>query len=177
MIKGCLKFNRHAQHVLFNAYSPLLMGVCLRYSKSIDEAKTILAEAFVTIFDKLKQYKNTESLSDWLRKIAIETAVAFQKRNKAEYRIMDTVNAAKEEEHSEIDDSKLSFAGEEEFIRALNLLTPAYRNVFNLAHIDGYSIAEVSALLEVGELTVKQNLEKARFNFRKNLSQLIPNGV
>lgn len=178
MIKGCLRFNRHAQSVLFNTYSPLLMGISVRYSKSTDEAKAILAETFVNVFEKIRKYKSEESLNDWLRKKTIETAVAFQKRNKAEYRIMDTVNAAKiEEQQGLLSEDAFAFVNEEEYIRALNELTPACRNVFNLAYIDEYSTAEISAVLEVGEETVKQNLEKARFNFRKNLSQLIPNRV
>ncbi len=177
MIKGCLKFNRHAQSVLFNTYSSLLMGVCCRYSKSIEEAKIVLAEAFVNIFEKIKQYPNSQLLADWLKKTTIETAVAFQKRNKAEYRIVNTVNASKGDEHFEVGYDQLVFADEEECVKALNLLTPAYRNVFNLAQIDGYSISEISVVLEVGEDTVKQNLEKASYNFRKNLSQLIPNRV
>lgn len=48
-------------------------------------------------------------------------------------------------------------------------LTPAYRAVFNLYVIDGYTHSEIGKLLNISEGTSKSNLLKARENLRNML--------
>jgi RNA polymerase sigma-70 factor (ECF subfamily) len=50
----------------------------------------------------------------------------------------------------------------EEIIRALQVLSPAYRAVFNLYVIEGYAHKEVAKKLGISESTSRSNLVKAR---------------
>jgi RNA polymerase sigma-70 factor (ECF subfamily) len=52
-------------------------------------------------------------------------------------------------------------------------MVPSQRLIFNLHVIDGYSLTDAAALIESSEATVKSNLEKARYNFQKNLEKSI----
>lgn len=54
-------------------------------------------------------------------------------------------------------------------------MVPSQRLIFNLHVIDGFGLSEASALLESSEETVKSNLEKARFNFQKNIEKSFKN--
>ena len=47
-------------------------------------------------------------------------------------------------------------------MKALQKLTPAYRSVFNLYVIEGYSHREVGNMLGITESTSRSNLVKAR---------------
>ncbi|MCU0341695.1 MAG: sigma-70 region 4 domain-containing protein, partial [Spirosomaceae bacterium] len=54
----------------------------------------------------------------------------------------------------------------EELLALVQRLTPAYRTVFNLYVIDGYSHEEIGKMLGISEGTSKSNLARARENLR-----------
>ena len=58
-----------------------------------------------------------------------------------------------------------------EILKLVQKLSPAYRTVFNLYVIEGYSHKEVGKLLGISEGTSKSNLAKAR----AKLQQMIRN--
>ncbi len=56
-----------------------------------------------------------------------------------------------------------------EIIMSISQLSPAYKKVFNLYVIEGFSHAEIAAKLNITESTSKSNLHKAK----QNLQQLL----
>ncbi len=60
----------------------------------------------------------------------------------------------------------------EELIRLIQHLTPAYRSVFNLHVIDGYTHEEIAEMLGISVGTSKSNLAKARLNLREMLKKI-----
>lgn len=60
----------------------------------------------------------------------------------------------------------------EELIKLIQLLTPAYRSVFNLYVIDGYNHQEIAVMLGISVGTSKSNLAKARINLREMLKKI-----
>jgi len=69
----------------------------------------------------------------------------------------------------------LSHINQEEILKAVQQLTPAYRTVFNLYVVEEYTHREIAELLDISEGTSKSNLSKAKFNLKKNLMHLIKN--
>jgi RNA polymerase sigma-70 factor (ECF subfamily) len=55
---------------------------------------------------------------------------------------------------------------------AVQQLTPAYRAVFNLFVIEGYSHKEISQLLDINESTSRSNLVKARLKLQEFLLKM-----
>jgi RNA polymerase sigma-70 factor (ECF subfamily) len=78
-------------------------------------------------------------------------------------------------QHSSLDQSiyveatgdVLSTLSGEEILKMVNGLSPAYRAVFNLHVIEGYSHSEIAALLGIEEGTSKSNLAKAKVKLQK----------
>ena len=50
----------------------------------------------------------------------------------------------------------------EDVINLINTLPDGYRQVFNLAVVEGYSHKEIAALLNIREATSRSNLSKAK---------------
>lgn len=176
IIKGCLRNDRASQKQLYELYYGKMLGICLRYSKTSTEAKDILHEGFLKVFTALKTFDTHTSFEAWIKKIMITTAVDHLRRNKHNYLIVSTVNAYEKPtavEETITDDSLFANINKEEFLKAVQELTPAYRTVFNLFLIDGYSHKEIAEILDVSEETSKSNLSKAKFNLKKNLTHLI----
>ena len=64
----------------------------------------------------------------------------------------------------------LSQVTEKEILSAIQTLSPAYRSVFNLYVIEGYSHREIADELGVTESTSRSNLVKARHKLRAILA-------
>jgi RNA polymerase sigma-70 factor (ECF subfamily) len=176
VIKGCLKNDRASQKALYEHYYSKMLGVCLRYSKSSDDAKDVLHEGFLKVFNNLKNFNNNGSFEGWVRRIMVNTSIDQLRKNKQNYLIVSTVNVNDRssnlaEEMSE--DDILSNIEKEDILKAVQELTPAYRTVFNLYVIEEYTHKEIAELLDISEGTSKSNLSKAKFNLKKNLMHLI----
>jgi len=177
IIKGCLKNNRESQKALYDSYYNKMLGVCLRYSKDSAEAKEILHEGFSKVFENLKTYKFTDSFDEWIKKMMIIAAIVYLHKNKQNL-IVSTFNANKIAVNAvaEISDDELVLnINKEEILKAVQDLTPAFRKVFNLSVIDGYSHKQIAEMLDISEETSASNLAKAKFILRKNLQQIIIN--
>jgi RNA polymerase sigma factor (sigma-70 family) len=175
IIKGCIKQDRACQKALYEMLYGKMMAVCLRYAKSRDEAKDMLQDGFMKVFNNIKTFSNNGSFEGWVRRIMVNTAIDHLRRNKHEYLIVSTVRASEvaERVENENDEDLLSNINREDILKAVQQLTPAYRSVFNLYVIEGLSHKQIAEMLEISEGTSKSNLAKARFNLRKNLVHLI----
>ena len=175
IIKGCLRNDRASQKQLYELYYSKMLGICLRYSKSTEEAKDILHEGFLKTFTTLKNFDTHTPFELWVKKIMIRTAVDHLRKDKHNYLIVSTVNAYEKSSVTEeaIQDEALLSVNKDELLKAVQELTPAYRTVFNLFLIDGYTHAEIAEILDTSEETCKANLSKAKFNLKRNLKHLV----
>jgi RNA polymerase sigma-70 factor (ECF subfamily) len=65
------------------------------------------------------------------------------------------------------DPDALSHLTEQEILEAVQLLSPAYRAVFNLFVIEGYSHKEIADALQITESTSRSNLVKSRIKLKE----------
>ncbi len=176
IIKGCLKNNRESQKALYELFYGKMLGVCLRYSNSKADAKEVLNQGFLKVFENLKNHKEVDAIEDWIKKIMINTSIEHIRKNKQNLLIVSTVHANKNtaviDEHIN-EDSLFSKIGKEEILKSVQELTPGYRTVFNLFMIDGFSHTEIAEMLDISEDTSKLNLSKAKFALQKNLVQFL----
>src|SRR5450631_3687215 len=75
LINGCLVKNRSCQHKIYTVYGPVMMALCLRYSKNREEAEEVLQDGFLQVYKCISQFKNNGSFEGWLRKIMINCAL------------------------------------------------------------------------------------------------------
>jgi RNA polymerase sigma-70 factor (ECF subfamily) len=152
------------------------------YGKKADNSTEKSCEIIEKAIHKtFEEFRNNSSIpKEDFKRMILSIIVEDVKNRKSEYYISSTVypNRKTTESHTLFENYEIpdySSISPEQIIDALSELTPSKRLTFNLHEIDGYSIQEISALLEVGESTVKMNLEKGRYEFQKNLEQSIKN--
>ena len=141
------------------------MGICLRYSRTREEAVEIVNDGFMKIFKKLDKYSPGLSFKGWLRKVMINSAIDYYRRNEKHYHSLD-ISRGKYETSVENVMDKLS---EQDIITAIQCLPPSYRMVFNLYVIEGYKHQEIANQLNISEGTSKSNLAIARSKLQKIL--------
>jgi RNA polymerase sigma-70 factor (ECF subfamily) len=160
IIKGCLAGNRRDQELLYRRHAARLYAVCLQYSGNDDEARDILQEGFIKIFDNLIHYKYEGSFEGWMHRIVVNTALEKFRSKHNLYRVDDIDQIPECEVIPETEDH----AGLEAFdlLEMIRELPPKYRMVFNLFAIEGYSHKEISRMINISEGTSKSNLSRAR---------------
>ncbi|MDT0558110.1 RNA polymerase sigma factor [Ichthyenterobacterium sp. W332] len=165
LITNCKKNDARAQSQIYKLFANKLFSLCLKYSKNYVEAEDNLQDTFVTIFNKINQYKGKGSLEGWMKRIAVNTAL--QRYRTAG--VFDIVNEDQIEDVTvDIDDDDVSI---DFLLKIIQELPDRYRLVFNLYALDGYSHKEIAEMLEISSGTSKSNLARARLILKDKIEQ------
>jgi RNA polymerase sigma-70 factor (ECF subfamily) len=168
IIKGCLDGNRKDQELLYRRHSSKLYAVCLQYSGNDEEARDILQEGFIKIFEHLHHYKHEGSFEGWMRRIVVNTALEKFRAKHNLFRVDDIESISEPEAEPGNDDYSGLHAVDLIFI--IRELPPKYRMVFNLYAIEGYSHKEIGQMMNISEGTSKSNLSRARLILQRKVA-------
>lgn len=132
----------------------------------------IVQDGFLKIFEHLNDFVNPinaeflfPAFRSWLKKIMVYTAIDHYRAQK-KHQCNDDINDLSYKLISE-NNNPLDKMAYEELICLVQKLSPAYRAVFNLFIIDGYSHDDIAKTLGISVGTSKSNLAKARENLRQ----------
>ena len=75
LLEGLIAQNRNAQRSVFDKYKSMMMGICMRYCKSRDEAEDVMMEGFMTIFSESHTFRKDGAFEQWMKRIMINTAI------------------------------------------------------------------------------------------------------
>ena len=166
LIKGCLRRERSAQRQLYDTFSSKMYSICYRYVKDSMEAEDILSTAFMKVFDKIGQFKSEGSFEGWIRRIVVNEALTYLRRNRSMYLETELEQADREPDYSKLSDHLEA----EDLLNMIKELPTGYRIVFNMYAIDGYSHKEIADHLKISENTSKSQLSRARVYLQKMLA-------
>jgi len=156
LVKQCAKNNRKAQEEIYQLFSGKLFSICLKYSKNKQEAQDNFQDGFITIFNKIGQFKFKGSFEGWLKRVMVNT-ILLKYRNRTVLNIV--TEEIPDEVIVDIDDDEVSL---DFLLNLIQELPDRYRMVFNLYVLDGCSHKEISKMLQIAEGTSKSNLARAR---------------
>lgn len=158
LIEACVKGDRLAQKKLYDTFSRRMYMVCLRYTKSTQEAEDVLQESFIKVFKSLNGYRGDSRLDYWIKRIVINTALNSQRKRLYMYPMVDVedIKIASDNEKA------MSSLHMEELLAMIQQLPSGCQVVFNLFAIEGYSHKEIAEMLEVSEGTSKSQFSRAR---------------
>jgi RNA polymerase sigma factor (sigma-70 family) len=167
LIKGCVRRERSAQKRLYDTYSSKMYSLCCRYVKNSMEAEDVLVTAFTKILDRIDQYKGEGSFEGWIRRVVVNEALTWLRRNRSMYLETELEAADREPDYQSISDHLEA----EDLLKMIQELPSGYRMVFNLYAIDGYSHKEIAEQLGISENTSKSQLSRARTSLQKLLTE------
>ncbi|WP_316791753.1 RNA polymerase sigma factor [Pedobacter frigoris] len=165
LISGCKRKDRKSQKGLYQLFYGHSMKMCMRYAKDKEEAIELVNDGFMRVFTNIHKYEESRPFKPWLSTIMINTSIDHYRKQIKRIE-MEELNAKHEIEDKE---NILSHIHYEDLIRMVQQLSIAYRTVFNLFAIDGYSHEEIASMLSISVGTSKSNLFKAREQLKKML--------
>jgi RNA polymerase sigma factor (sigma-70 family) len=170
LIKNCIRQNRKAQEELYHLYKKPLFVLSLKYCQNEAQAEDNLHDAFIEIYANIKNYKGNGSFEGWIKRIAINKAIA-KFRSSLNDKPLDAIIYPVLDEEVEIDSDGLSL---DFLLQLIQELPNQYRLVFNLYELDDYSHKEIAAMLSISEGTSKSNLHKAKMILKNKIVEVKP---
>jgi RNA polymerase sigma factor (sigma-70 family) len=171
LIHGCKQQNERDRKALYERYYGYCLKTVFRYIYRYDQAVDVVNDGFVKIFTNFSKFQFLASeniemmLMGWMRKIMINTAIDALRKHSFLPEIGDISETIwKQEDRSQASDQTILY---KELIQQIKKLPPAYRTVFNLYIIDGFTHMEIADQLGISVGTSKSNLSKARVLLQK----------
>ncbi|MGY8933528.1 MAG: RNA polymerase sigma factor [Flavobacteriales bacterium] len=157
LILNCKNQDLKAQEELYKKFSGILFSVCLKYSPNYHEAEDNLQDAFITIFNRIEQFKGKGSFEGWMKRVTVNTVL--QKYRKQ--RVFNLTNEEQLEEEAviEIEDNAVPL---DFLLKIVQELPDRYRLVFTMYVLDDYAHKEISDKVGISVGTSKSNLARAR---------------
>lgn len=159
LLKDCLKQRPEAQKMLYEHFGPLMLGVCFRYTKSINDAEEVLQEGFIKVFSRLKQFKEEGELGAWIRKIMVNTALNYLKTNQ-KYRY--DLSFDEMPLHPVSTENPVVNLQNKELAELIRQLPTGFQTIFNLHAVEGYKHVEIASMLGISEGTSRSQYARAR---------------
>ena len=162
LIRLCRSKDRVAQKALYDRYSPMAYGICLRYVSNQFDANDCLQKSFLKIFSHLHQVKSEDRLPGWIKTLTIRTCLDHIKAtSKLKF---DPIKNHQEIEEAYVEDYELkeTQVGYDDLLKLVGLLPKGYRTVFNLAILDELSHDEIAKECGISVGTSRSQLHKAR---------------
>ena len=168
LIARCIKRDLIAQELLYRNFYGLAMSICLRYSSNRSEARVIINDGFLKVFNNLHKFDAEKSFEPWLSRIVSNTAIDHYRSELKHMNMLDIADVDGVFEQTSIE-QKLYY---DELVKMVQQLSPSYRTVFNLYAVDGLTHEEIAQKLHISVGGSKSNLFKARKKLRELLKVL-----
>ncbi len=154
--------------ILAEYYEPLYRHV-RRMVVSHDDAKDVMQEAMLRIFQDLDGLKDPSAVRTWVWRIATNEALRHLSSRH------DTDTGLDDEALSELEDEPYVDCSDRlatALAKAMTVLTPRQRQVFDLRHYDGMSFADISTVAGMAEDTARATFHQARAKLRDILQSM-----
>ena len=166
VIDGCKNRNHKYQRILYDKYRGYAFKIAFRYLYLYEDAADAVNDGFVKLLNSIDKFEPKEGVDDeklfmgWLKKMMINTSIdrlRKERKNIETSPIADEVWEVPDNENQVYDTLFYN-----DVMAMVKKLPSAYRAVFNLYVIDGYSHVEIAEMIDIPESTSRSNLLRAR---------------
>ncbi|MCB0629582.1 MAG: RNA polymerase sigma factor [Saprospiraceae bacterium] len=173
LIGACREGREYAYRELISRYEERITRTILGMLGPTPAALDTAQETFIRFFQSLDQYRGTAKVSTYLLRIAINLSLNELKRR--ERKQQKQVDIATDDAWLQVEDATADpgkFETRQLVRQALYLLPPEFRAVVVLRLMDGYSVKEVAAILDLPEGTVCSRLMRGQKKLRAIIEQI-----
>ncbi|MCF0050383.1 RNA polymerase sigma factor [Dyadobacter sp. LJ53] len=171
LVRACQRQDARAQVVFYDRYKSRLLGICLRYARTVAEAEDIFQEGIMKIFSKIGEISKPESVDSWVKTIMIRHAIDYYNQVTRKEILSSSYDNADMEWQVDDHSAVLQRMDVEILMETMNELPDGYRIVVNMYFIDGYKHSEIAQLLGIMEATSRSQLTRGRNLLFKILEQ------
>ncbi|MEZ5196923.1 MAG: sigma-70 family RNA polymerase sigma factor [Bacteroidales bacterium] len=162
IIRNCKSGKLKHQEKLYKHFYGFAMGICLRYAYTKTDATEILNDSYLKVFKNIKRFNEDLPFKPWLRKIIVNTAIDYYRKNARINPMLEIEEAENEGFNIDVIDT----FNYNDLKKILDGLPEPYRLVFNLYEMEGYTHQEIAAKAGLSESTSRSYLTRAKKKLR-----------
>lgn len=149
---------------IFELYGDFVYNISLKIIGNSHDAEEIVQDVFVSIYNKLKDFKFKSSLKTWIYRITVNHALNYAKK----------IAAGKNKKHNyrkdtETNQTKSNFCNDmekketkEHILQLFELLTPEQKTCLILRTQEDLSYKEIAKTVGISVNSVKSRIKRAR---------------
>lgn len=160
--------DRAAQRELYEAHVDRVYRLAFRMVGEDALARDLTQDTFVRAFEKLDGFRGDAAFSTWLHSVATSVILNGLRRRK---RIETRERQVERLPETGMATEELEPDLKERLARAVRALPEAYRAVFVMHDLEGFTHREIAEVLEVKTGTSKARLSRARARLRIELRE------
>ncbi|MBE3094130.1 MAG: RNA polymerase sigma factor [Actinobacteria bacterium] len=176
LIEECRGGNFNNFRKLVEVTSPFAYSVAFRMLVDEDQAKDVVQETMITIWQKLKKIKSAEVYKTWIYRIVVNKCYdQLRKRKRNPEFVADELtwelisNRLSEGPSADLENKETA-----QIISLLtNKLSPKQKAVFILSDLEEMSNDEISEITGISKSAVKANLHYARKNISEKVEKYL----
>ena len=157
--------NQDAYRQLFDQYYPVLTSFALQYMRDEAEAKELVQEVFVALFQKRATLSITQSIKAYLFTAVYRTCLNEIKRQQRQHRHQQ--RASEELPTADYTDVLVEAENLQKIHQAIESLPQQCRRIFTMNRFEGLSNQAIADQLNVSKRTVETQISKALRTLRK----------
>ena len=157
--------------VLVDRYKEMIFTLALKMIKNREEAEEVSQDTFVKVYNSLNKFKGDSKFSTWIYRIAYNTCLDRQKKNKKDE---STISIDEFSDHLvKTLDNALSALEDKErkqtIQNCMNLLSSEENFLLTLYYFDDQNLDEIAKIMDINSNNVKVKL----FRSRKKLAVIL----
>lgn len=169
LLKGCLAKSRSAQQEMYEKLVSKMYPVCMRYIGERERAKDVMHDGFITLFNRLEDFRGEGSFEGWARRIFVTACLMHLRKN--------DVLKNSEQIDGEVPVQRIKFEtlavdkiDAEKLMETISRMPAGFRVVFNMYVIEGYSHKEIAEKLGLSEGGSRSQLSRAKVWLQNRLT-------
>ena len=170
VIQKLKKGDHDAFKELVYKHTPKLMTVARIYTRNAEDAKDVLQDAFISIYQHIDQFKGNEevALLAWMKKIVMNAGLAKYKKMSYTKENFSLDNVLEKS----VEPLALANFDADELMKAIYNLPLKYKQVLGLFAIEGYSHKEIAEMLNIQTSTSRSTYSRAKVMLQNSIKPI-----
>ncbi len=162
MVEGCRDGHREAQREFYARTVDRIHRLLLKMTNREEDALDLVQETYLRAFAHIGRFDGRSSVQTWLYRIAVNEALSFLKRAKAQRKTLSSLSTdpGRRESPADPPDARMDVSA------ALAELNPADRMMLLLRYEQGLDYRTIAQVVDCAEGTVASRLNRSRQRLR-----------
>lgn len=161
-----------AERLLFDRHAPRVWRLARRIAGPEGEVADLVQEVFVRVFDRLESFRGDAAFTTWLHQVTVRACLNATRGSRRRAAREVALEAVPDGELGRSTDPTLTLA----LSAAIDALPDPLRLPLVMHALEGFSHAEVAAVLGIPEGTSRRRVSEARALLRTALDHSAPTG-
>ncbi|MBN2238094.1 MAG: sigma-70 family RNA polymerase sigma factor [Bacteroidales bacterium] len=145
LILRCKNGDKSGQLEIYKLYSKAMYNSALRILNNGADAEDIMQDSFLDAFDRIHLYREEGSFGGWLKRIVINNALDYLRKQKPTDELTEAhIALSSEQEECLENECRL-----EDIKQAMQKIKKEYRVILSLYLFEGYDHEEIASILNI----------------------------